>query len=111
MIYDTFINVSTDCVRHLLFQPTTNSTVCISESLQTNHRYRAIFTSCYRSCLCFYGQIAGGAVGLVVAVPELIFHCTNLDDCETEGSMTLRQNAQVIRTASDDMEKELQAIQ
>lgn len=60
--------------------------------------------------MCFYGQIAGGALGLVVSIPELIIDCLKLDDCETENCKRLRENVQAIQTASETMEKELQEM-
>ncbi|XP_039465978.1 uncharacterized protein LOC120439246 [Oreochromis aureus] len=56
------------------------------------------------------GRIAGGALGLVVSIPELIINCLKLDDCETENCKRLRENVQAIQTASEKMEKELQEM-
>lgn len=55
-------------------------------------------------------QVAGGAVGLLFSVPELVSDCQNLDICETQASKTLRENAEAVRTAAEEMEKELQKI-
>ncbi|XP_018542727.2 uncharacterized protein LOC108890346 [Lates calcarifer] len=56
------------------------------------------------------GRIAGGAVGLLFSVPELIIHCQNVNNCETEISQSLRENADIIRTAAEELEKALDQI-
>ncbi|XP_018521312.1 uncharacterized protein LOC108876339 [Lates calcarifer] len=56
------------------------------------------------------GRIVGGSVGLLFSVPELITNCVNLDNCETEASQVLREIAETIRTASEELEKELDEI-
>ncbi|XP_014881232.1 uncharacterized protein LOC106942466 [Poecilia latipinna] len=56
------------------------------------------------------GSVAGGAVGLLFSVPELVSDCQNLDNTETEASKTLRKNARTILTSAEETEKELQKI-
>ncbi|MEQ2264619.1 hypothetical protein XENORESO_014480 [Xenotaenia resolanae] len=56
------------------------------------------------------GCAAGGAVGLLFSVPELVSDCQNLDNNETEASKTLRENAKAIRRSAEEMEEELQKI-
>ncbi|XP_024858509.1 uncharacterized protein LOC108250807 [Kryptolebias marmoratus] len=56
------------------------------------------------------GCVAGGAVGLLISVPELVSDCQNLDNCETEASKALRENAEAVETAAEEMEKELQKM-
>lgn len=57
-------------------------------------------------CSCHF-QFGGGVVGLVVSVPELIINCINLDKCETEASQSLRESGEAIRSASEELKKEL----
>lgn len=45
------------------------------------------------------------------SVPELVINCQNLDDCESEASKSLRESADAIRSASEELEKELDLIQ
>ncbi|XP_054907869.1 uncharacterized protein LOC129373809 [Poeciliopsis prolifica] len=56
------------------------------------------------------GNMAGGAVGLLFSVPELVSDCQNLDNIETEASQTLRENARTVRSSAEETEKELQEI-
>ncbi|XP_012714540.2 uncharacterized protein LOC105923191 isoform X2 [Fundulus heteroclitus] len=56
------------------------------------------------------GCVAGGAVGLLFSVPELVNDCQNLDNNETEVSETLRENARAIRTSAQETEEELEKI-
>ncbi|XP_043957415.1 uncharacterized protein LOC122822634 [Gambusia affinis] len=56
------------------------------------------------------GSIAGGAVGLLFSVPELVNDCQNLDNNETEASQTLKKNAETVLTSAKETEKELQKI-
>ncbi|XP_069021577.1 uncharacterized protein [Embiotoca jacksoni] len=58
-----------------------------------------------------FRHIGGGVVGLLFSVPELISDCSNLDNCETETSKMLRENAEVIRKTSADMKSELDNIE
>lgn len=55
-------------------------------------------------------QIAGGAVGLVFSVPQLVNDCQNLDNIETKASQTLRKNARTVLTNAEETDKELQKI-
>ncbi|XP_022625658.1 uncharacterized protein LOC111239973, partial [Seriola dumerili] len=57
------------------------------------------------------GRIAGGAVGLAFSIPELVINCKNLDNCETEASQSLRENAEAIQKASEELETQLNEIQ
>ncbi|XP_056256469.1 uncharacterized protein LOC130184542 [Seriola aureovittata] len=57
------------------------------------------------------GRIAGGAVGLAISIPELVINCKNLDNCETEASQRLRENAEAIQKASEELETQLNEIQ
>ncbi|XP_023263463.1 uncharacterized protein LOC111656113 [Seriola lalandi dorsalis] len=57
------------------------------------------------------GRIAGGAVGLAFSIPELVINCKNLDNCETEASQRLRENAEAIQKASEEFKKSLDEIQ
>lgn len=54
--------------------------------------------------------MAGGAVGLLFSVPELVSDCQNLDNNETEASKTLRKNASAVRTNAEETEEELQRM-
>ncbi|KAM4717011.1 uncharacterized protein FYW61_017228 [Anableps anableps] len=56
------------------------------------------------------GCVAGGAVGLLFSVPELVNDCQNLDNNETEASRTLRENSRAIVTSAEETEEELQKI-
>ncbi|GLD50629.1 uncharacterized protein AKAME5_000380100 [Lates japonicus] len=56
------------------------------------------------------GRIVGGSVGLLFSVPELVTNCVNLDNCETEASQVLREIAETMQTASEELEKELDEI-
>ncbi|XP_023204342.1 uncharacterized protein LOC111611580 [Xiphophorus maculatus] len=56
------------------------------------------------------GSIAGGAVGLVFSVPQLVNDCQNLDNIETKASQTLRKNARTVLTNAEETEIELQKI-
>lgn len=54
--------------------------------------------------------MAGGILGLLFSVPELIENWNNMDICETEASKSLKENAKAIRTESENMKKDLQEI-
>lgn len=59
-----------------------------------------------------YFQVAGGALGLVFSLPELIYNCVNLNNCETTSTKSLTEMAKAMwLTAFENMKHELGMIQ
>lgn len=63
-------------------------------------------------CLSHSFQVGGGVVGLAISVPELIYNSVKLaqNNCVTKASQSLRNEAERIKTNSEQMREELDAI-